>query len=209
MRSRWVGRSRAGVRWMPDLHPGAAEPIAATAARMLLNRPASLGRTRLAVVDGPSGSGKSTFAQELAGAISGAGVESVVVFSSDMLATWADPFGWFAAFDTGVLKPLQRGLAGRVQLTEWTGGPPRPGEWHTIEVPEVLILEGVSSGRKALGDRAGLLVWVEVADRRQRLERAVGRDGEPSRAYLRAWQDDEDAFFAADGTAARADLRVG
>ncbi len=56
--------------------------------------------------------------------------------------------------------------------------------------------------------RASVAVWVQVGDRAARLERAVGRDGEGSRAHLRAWQDDEDAFFAADRTADRADLRV-
>ena len=66
---------------------------------------------------------------------------------------------------------------------------------------DVLILEGVSCGRAALGDRAGVLVWLTVADRRARLERAVGRDGEPSRPHLAAWQDAEDAFFRRDDTA--------
>ncbi len=41
-----------------------------------------------------------------------------------------------------------------------------------------------------------------------RLERAVARDGEQSRGYLTAWQDDEDAFFAADRTRQRVDLVV-
>jgi hypothetical protein len=55
-------------------------------------------------------------------------------------------------------------------------------------------------------DRASVLVWVEVRDRRERLERAVRRDGESSRAHLAAWQDAEDGFFQADRTADRADL---
>ena len=192
---------------MPDLDPSAADSAAAAGARLLLNRPPGLGTIRLAVIDGPSGSGKSTFAQLLADAVRRAGAHSVAVFSSDLLATWADPFGWWDAFDAGVLRPLAQGHSGRVQLTDWTADGPRPGDWLTVPVPDVLVLEGVSCGRTALGDRAGLLVWVEVADRRERLERAVGRDGESSRPQLSAWQQDEDAFFAVDGTAARANLR--
>jgi hypothetical protein len=53
-----------------------------------------------------------------------------------------------------------------------------------------------------------VLVWVEVPDRAGRLERAVRRDGESSRAQLAAWQDAEDAFFQADRTADRADIVV-
>jgi uridine kinase len=83
-----------------------------------------------------------------------------------------------------------------------------PGGWLTIPSADALILEGVSCGRTALDDRASVLVWVEVPDRDARLERAVRRDGESSRAQLTAWQDAEDAFFQADRTADRADIVV-
>ena len=73
---------------------------------------------------------------------------------------------------------------------------------------EVLILEGVSCGRSAFRDRISLLVWLAVPDRRERLERAVARDGESSRAQLAAWQDAEGAFFEVDRTANRADIEV-
>jgi hypothetical protein len=72
----------------------------------------------------------------------------------------------------------------------------------------MLILEGVSAGRWTLADRITTLVWVEIADRALRLERAVARDGESSRRHLQRWQDQEDAHFAADGTKLRADLVV-
>jgi hypothetical protein len=132
----------------------------------------------------------------------------VTGFSSDLLATWADPFGWWDRFDAGVLQPLADGAPGRIRLTDWSTGEPKPGRWLVVRPAAALILEGVSCGRSALGGQANALVWVEVPDRRQRLERAVRRDGEPSRALLAAWQDAEDAFFRADGTADRADITV-
>jgi uridine kinase len=192
---------------MPDplraLGPVAA---AVAAARLLLDRPAGLGGVRLGVVDGPSGSGKSTIAQLWAREVLLAGAPSVSVFSSDVLATWDEPFGWWSRFDTGVLGPLASGRSGRVQATDWSTGAPRPGAWLDTPPTSVLIMEGVSCGRAEVGDRAGVLVWVELPDRRNRLERAVARDGEQSRSYLTAWQDDEDAFFAADRTRQRADV---
>jgi hypothetical protein len=51
-------------------------------------------------------------------------------------------------------------------------------------------------------------VWVELPDRRTRLERAVARDGPQSRRQLSTWQDDEDSFFAADRTRQRTDVLV-
>ena len=174
----------------------------------MLARPPLLGGVRLGVVDGPSGSGKSTFAVDWQSALAAAGCPAATVFSSDTLATWDDPFGWWDRLDRDLLRPLAAGRPGRIRITEWAPAGPRPGHVVEVAVPDVLILEGVSCARAAVRARASVAVWVQVGDRAARLERAVGRDGEGSRAHLRAWQDDEDAFFAADRTADRADLRV-
>lgn len=180
--------------------------FAARATSLLLDRPPRLGRTRLGVVDGPSGSGKSTFARHWVNALADAGCVSSALFSSDELATWDDPFGWFDRFDDQVLGPLAKGRPGRIRLTDWSSGTPVPDRWKDVPVVDVLILEGVSSARAALGHRASVSVWLELESRRERLERAVGRDGEPSRHFLAAWQDAEDGFFARDRPWERADL---
>jgi hypothetical protein len=190
---------------MPDF---SVRAVAERAASLLLSRPPSLGDTRLGVVDGPSGSGKTTFARLWEQVLIRRGDASVLLFSSDLLATWADPFGWFDRFDADVLTPLAAGRPGRIQLTDWTAGEPRPGRSVDIPVVDVLLLEGVSVARLALGNRAGVTVWVEVAGRAQRLERAVARDGEVSRIHLTSWQDAEDAFFERDRPAERADFCI-
>ena len=188
-----------------------ARRLAELATELLLRRPPGLGRTRLGVVDGPSGSGKSAFAQLWASVLREQVLPdtqalSVLLFSSDLLATWTDPFGWFDRFDAGVLQPIAGGHNGHIQLTDWTSGEPRPGAWMAIPVVDVLILEGVSSGRSALGDRAGVSVWLKLPGRAERLNRAVARDGESSRAQLAAWQDAEDEFFERDRPGNRADF---
>jgi len=180
--------------------------LAELATSLLLTRPPGVGRTRLGVVDGPSGSGKSTFARVWEQVTRDRGIASVLLFSSDRMATWADPFGWFDRFDKDVLAPLAAGRPGRVQLTDWSSGTPRPGGWLDVPVMDVLLLEGVSAGRSALGRRVGVSVWVEVAGRADRLERSVARDGQASRVNLAHWQDAEDAFFALDRPAERADF---
>ena len=188
---------------MPD-----ARLLAEQATTLLQDRQPGLGGTRLGVVDGPSGSGKSTFARLWVEVVRERGARSVALFSADLLATWDDPFGWWARFETGVLEPLAQQRPGRIRVADWSCGEPSPGHWADVRVADVLILEGVSCGRAALGDRVGVSVWLQPADRRTRLERAVARDGESSRVRLAAWQDDEDAFFEHDRPANRADFVV-
>ena len=158
-------------------------------------------------MDGPSGSGKTVFATALADLLRRDG-DRVELFSTDLLATWSDPFGWWGRFRAGVLAPLQRGEPGSVVVHEWVAGQPVRGPVRTVVPADVLIVEGVSSGR---GDAAGLLsalVWVEVQPEAARLERSVARDGEAERPQLREWQRSERKHFATEGTSDRADLRI-
>ena len=181
---------------------------AATAARLLMSRPPKLGSIRLGVVDGPSGSGKSTFALAWARACMPLVPGPVATLSSDVLATWDDPFGWWDHLEDGVLRPLSRGRAGRLVANDWSTGVPVPARLMSIAPPAVLILEGVSTGRWAIADRVSVLAWLDLPDRAERLRRAVERDGEAGRRFLQQWQDDEDRHFAGDGTKLRADLVV-
>lgn len=132
----------------------------------------------------------------------------VAVVSTDLLATWQEPLQWWPLVEEHLLSPLADGRAAQLPVLRWVSGHPRPGGLLHVPVIDVLILEGVSAGRAAVTDRLSALIWVEVPDPVLRLERAVQRDGEPMREYLRRWQFQEAEHFAADGTAARADLVI-
>lgn len=168
-----------------------------------LEAPPRLGGVRVVAVDGPSGSGKSTFARELVGSHPGC-----ALVCTDAFATWDDPVAWWPRLESGVLEPLRNGRPGRYQQTEWPGGVPRLGGWVTVEVPEILVIEGVSAGRKAVQDRLSCLVWVDFPGASARLARAVARDGERSRPHLLSWQQFEAGWFAVDEPAARAGIKV-
>jgi uridine kinase len=132
----------------------------------------------------------------------------VAVVSTDLLATWEQPLQWWPTLEEHLLAPIAAGAAAFLPVVAWVSGNPRPGGHITVPPVDVLVLEGVSSGRLAVADRLSALVWVEVADRAERLERAVARDGEPMRPYLARWQTDEEAHFAADATRRRADVVI-
>jgi len=158
-----------------------------------------LGRVRLVAVDGPSGSGKSTYAAGLAARL------GARLISTDDFATWDDPVSWWPRLVTGVLEPLAGGRPGRYVRTEWTEGRPHPGATVTVEVPDVLVLEGVSAGRRSVSPLLSALVWCADPDPVRRLARAVARDGEPARKSLVDWQLFEVGWFAVDQTMRRAD----
>ncbi|WP_231949935.1 uridine kinase [Alloactinosynnema sp. L-07] len=161
----------------------------------------------MVAIDGPSGAGKSTVAAQLAADLREQGVSTAVV-PTDHFATWTDPVAWWPRLVEGVLDPLAANRPGGYKQMIWADGIPRPGDLITVGVPEVLIVEGVSAGRRSVQHRISLLVWAECADPGTRLARSVARDGEASRAELSRWQAFETGWFAVDGTRERADVRV-
>lgn len=163
-------------------------------------RPPRLGATTLIAVDGPSGSGKTRYAARLADAL------GATVVSTDDFATWDDPVSWWPRLRDDVLIPIEMGKTASYQRIEWSDGHPRPGSYRHVGRPEVLVVEGVSAGRRSIADRLSLLVWCEVPDETIRLERAVARDGEQARKHLLTWQAFERGWFAVDQTKARADV---
>jgi hypothetical protein len=161
-----------------------------------------LGRTTLIAIDGPSGSGKTSYAAWLAREL------NATIVSTDDFATWDDPVSWWPRLVAGVLAPIEEGRPGRYQKTEWSGGHPHPGAYRRIEVPDVLIVEGVSAGRKSISEKLSHLIWCELPDESKRLELAAARDGEQARNHLVSWQKFERGWFAVDQTKARADCVV-
>jgi Cytidylate kinase len=162
-------------------------------------RPARLGRTTLIAVDGPSGAGKTWYATRLAREL------NATLISTDDFATWDDPVSWWPRLVAGVLDPIEAGRPGRYRKTEWTGGHPHPGAYRRIEVPDILVIEGVSAGRRSITHKLSQLIWCELPDEARRLARAVARDGEQVREKLVKWQKFERGWYAVDQTKIRAD----
>ena len=173
--------------------------VAAVAARVRAAAP-RLGDTRLVVVDGPAGSGKTTFAGRL-----GVALDAPVLHADDFLAGWGDLEGWWARLDEWVLRPLAGGRPGRYRRYDWLTG--CFGEWHDLRVPDVLVVEGCGSARRAADDLAVLRVWIEAPDD-VRLARGLERDGDELRDEWLAWMAAERAHFAAEATRERADVLV-
>jgi uridine kinase len=181
----------------PELDPVVTyEAIAAE----IRSRTARLGRVRLVAVDGPGGAGKTSVARRLAAALGGA-----PIVETDDFASWERPHDWWPRLEREVLEPLAAGEAATYRAYDWEKR--RLGRRKRVDVADVVVLEGVSSGRRAIVDRLSFLVWID-APPAERLARGIRRDGEARRADWERWMAEEAAFYADDPVRQRADLVV-
>lgn len=162
-----------------------------------------LGPVRLVCIDGPAGSGKTTLAAALADAL--ADVRVAVVHLDDLYDGWGGLEGVWDRVEAQLLVPLAAGRPARYQRYDWSAG--AFAQWREVPVPDVLVLEGCGSARRAVDGRAVLRVWVEAPDD-VRLARGLARDGADVRPQWLAWMRSEAEHFAREGTRGRADVRL-
>jgi uridine kinase len=172
----------------------------------VLGRPPRLGRVRLVAVDGPSGAGKSTFARRLAEALTAEGARVAVVHTDDLLDGWQDMLTFWPRLERQVLGPLRQGREGRFRRYDWHAGR-FGGPEVAVPVPDVLILDGVSTARRSVAKDLTTSVYV-TAEPALRMERALRRDGEEIRQPLERWIRAEERHFAQDGTRQRVEYVV-
>jgi len=172
---------------------------------LLLGSPPTLGRCRLACVDGPAGAGKTTFADRLATAARRSGRTVSLVHLDDVYAGWSGLPGVGERLRRLVVEPLSRGQPGAFPRWDWH----RDGWADEVAVPpaDLVVLEGVGSAHPGFADRVGVLVWVDAPER-LRLERGLSRDGAGVLPYWQTWTDEERRLHEREDTRARADVLV-
>jgi uridine kinase len=154
-------------------------------------------------IDGPAGSGKSTLARRLAPLL------RAPIATTDDFLSWTDLERWWPRFEAEVLTPLQAGRDATYQVRDWQDDPEGDSiaRWKTTPWAPFVVLEGVTSTRRAVADQLVYRIWVEAPDE-LRLQRGLGRDGEYWLHHWADWREMEAQFFAADRTRERADLLV-
>jgi len=167
-------------------------------------RPALLGGGRLVSVDGPAGAGKSTLARALADTATRSGTSVTLVHLDDLLAGWAGGVDRMVrALVADVLEPLATARPAAYHRYDWHAD--AFTETVPVEPVDLLVVEGVGAGARAVAPYCSTLVWVE-APVSVRRERGIARDGDAFAPHWDAWARMEEAHFVREGTRDRADL---
>jgi uridine kinase len=188
-----------------DLRRLRRETAAEIAGEILAKEP-RYGKSRIVAIDGQSGAGKTTFAAELGTALLELGASVDLVHTDDLLDGWDDQFTFWDRLERDVLLPLGRGEPGRYHRYDWIDE--RFVDEVTVVHPvDVVIIEGVSTGRAAMRQIADLTVFlgvpVELA-----WERLRARDPEEAMPFLRVWKAREAGHYAADRTPELVDVLI-
>lgn len=185
----------------PPAGPWRVEPLTGLVSRLLPAAPPPPRRAHVVAVDGRSASGKTTLAERIAGT----SPHSTVVHTDD-IAWYQAIMDWAYLLAGGVLEPLHRGEPVSFRPPAWEAHA-RPG---AIEVPascELLVVEGVGSGRAELAHLYDLIVWVQsdaVSSRTRGIERDALRGDHDIVAFWDHWEAEEAPFFANDKPWSRA-----
>ncbi|MEV1024571.1 hypothetical protein [Streptomyces sp. NPDC050264] len=152
--------------------------------------PASCGPVRLVGIDGHAGSGKSTFAARLAAALGGA-----PVLRLDDIASHDALFAWTDRLREQVLTPLSRGDAAHYETYDWHAR--RFGAARPLPPADVVLVEGVGAGRRALRPYLARLLWMDVPPGTS-WARGRARDGAAQEEFWDGWIPAERKHFARD-----------
>jgi uridine kinase len=139
---------------------------------LLINRTAAAVSTYVVVVSGFGGAGKSTFAAQLAQRVDGAVALSADDFIVDQQRERCDDWRSVDRFRLReqVLVPIRAGQSPRYQRYDWPTN--ALAEWHDLDLPAVLIVEGIGVVHPDLMPFFDASAWIdmplEVANERGR-----------------------------------------
>jgi uridine kinase len=154
-------------------------------------------------IDGPAGAGKTTLAREIYLALS---LEmSVNVIHMDDLYD-----GWNNALSEDLTQILvylvsQHKSKKPAVIRKYNWVTSSFAESEEIPPADLLILEGVGSGDKALQDDLATLIWIDI-DPEIGVKRVIERDGSQVADEMKKWVGAQEEYFSQHSTREKADF---
>lgn len=161
--------------------------------------------SRIIAIDGPAGGGKTTLAKRICESMSFDRIETIHM--DDLYDGWDN-----ALTETltrtllhQVVVPVSQGKSFGYRKYNWFER--KFGDVEQYKSPELLILEGVGSGQKAIRQYLDQLIWIDIDDETG-LQRVLQRDGDYLETEMRIWQLKQSEHFRTDNTRDCATIRV-
>ena len=156
-------------------------------------------------IDGPAGSGKTTLAGRIASSFTGGPV--AIIHMDHLYNGWEDALTpqLTRTLTNQILAPISQGKSFSYRKYDWLKK--GFGEFVSIALPKLLILEGVGSGQKVTRKYTDEAIWIEV-ESEVGLQRVLRRDGDYLETEMRVWQLREQEHFKAENTRDCATIRV-
>ena len=176
--------------------PWSSQPVQRLVELVHEAAPEVQGRPRIVAVDGRGGAGKTTLSRQLTAAVP----RSAIVHTDDV--AWHHSFfDWSELLATHVLEPLRTGHGVSYRPPGWIARG-RDGSIEVLAGLELVVVEGVGSGRRELSPLLDAVIWVQSdhqeAERKglaRDLQEGVNGDAEEAARFWHEWQTEELPFL--------------
>jgi uridine kinase len=161
------------------------------------------GQTKIIVIDGPAGSGKTTLAKSLSGLLE----NCPIIHMDEIYDGWENALSPKTSQDLveWVINPLLESRS--IEFVKYDWYLEKRIEKVVINLPKVLIIEGVGSSSFEISKYASLKLWIEVT-KETGINRVLTRDGQQIQEQMKKWQSQESKFFIENNSKENSDIWI-
>jgi uridine kinase len=161
------------------------------------------GRTKIVVIDGPAGSGKTTLAKSLSRLFE----KCPIIHMDEIYEGWENALLKKTSNDLTdwIINPLLESKT--IEFIKYDWNLEKRIEKVVINLPNVLIIEGVGSSSFEISQHACLKLWIEV-NKDTGINRVLTRDGQQIQEQMKKWQSQESKFFIENNSKENSDIWI-
>ena len=161
------------------------------------------GQTKIIVIDGPAGSGKTTLAKSLSGLLE----NCPIIHMDEIYDGWENALSPKTSQDLveWIINPLLESSS--IEFVKYDWYLEKRIEKVVINLPKVLIIEGVGSSSFEISKHASLKLWIEV-NKETGINRVLTRDGQQIQEQMKKWQSQESKFFIENNSKENSDIWI-
>jgi uridine kinase len=161
------------------------------------------GQTKIIVIDGPAGSGKTTLAKSLSGLLE----NCPIIHMDEIYEGWENALSPKTSQDLveWIINPLLESRS--IEFVKYDWYLEKRIEKVVINLPKVLIIEGVGSSSFEISKYASLKLWIEVT-KETGINRVLTRDGQQIQEQMKKWQSQESKFFIENNSKENSDIWI-